>query len=289
LLDCDRIQVRIFLVDQGLAWRRDYSNFDVRLDRARVRHGFLPALGHELNPRLGRTLAELADQMREEDVLLDRLARPRRVVTALATPVLGAIEPPLARRAIRIWWRRHGSGQRLGRNHVEAIRRLAARGSDDGEVAAPGGAIVREHRQIALSFGWRSDRHTRVGNATRCRRRARHARRLATLPHRGHIHGRRRRPNDATCLVDADRVGSALTVRNRRPGDRLRAHGLGGHTSLKRLMSSRHVSRHLRADHPVIVCDGEVLWVPGCARSEAALVGPDDDPLLDHPRNSEPE
>ena len=64
LLDCDRIQVRIFLVERGLTWRRDYSNFDVGLDRARVRHGFLPALGHELNPRLGRTLAELADHAR---------------------------------------------------------------------------------------------------------------------------------------------------------------------------------------------------------------------------------
>jgi tRNA(Ile)-lysidine synthase len=275
MLECDRIQVRIFLVDRGLTWRRDYGNFDVGLERARVRHGFLPALGRELNPRLGRTLAELAEQMREEDGLLDRLAAAAARGPALATPVLVAIEPPLARRAIRIWWHRHGGEQRLGRPHVEAVRALAARGSDDGEVAVPGGAIVRERGHLHFRSGsvapgsittWETplvagaDVETPGGWRVSL---------MAATPDAAP------RPDDTTCVVDADRVGATLSVRNRRPGDRLRAHGLsGGHTSLKRLMSSRHVSRHLRDDHPVVICDGEVLWVPGCGRSEAGLVGP---------------
>jgi tRNA(Ile)-lysidine synthase len=273
MLECDRIQVRIFLVDRGLAWRRDYGNFDVGLERARVRHGFLPALGRELNPRLGRTLAELAEQMREEDALLDRLAAAAARGPALATPVLGAIEAPLARRAIRIWWRRHGGEQRLGRPHVEAVRALAARGSDDGQVAVPGGAVVRECGRLHFRSGsvplgsmpWETalvaDADVETPGGWRLSV-------TAATPDAAP------RPNDATCVVDADRVGATLMVRNRRPGDRLRAHGLGGHTSLKRLMSSRHVSRDLRDDHPVVVCDGEVLWVPGCGRSEAGLVGP---------------
>jgi tRNA(Ile)-lysidine synthase len=274
LLECDRIQVRIFLVDRGLAWRRDYTNFDVGLERARVRHGFLPALARDLNPRLARTLADLADHMREEDALLDRLAGAAARGRSLATPVLVAIEPPLARRAIRIWWRRHGSGERLGRTHVEAIRTLAARASDDGEVAGPGGAIVREHGQLrfrsadiplAAAETWELPLVAGVDLDTPGGwRLSLTAATPATVPP----------PDDATCLVDADRIGDAISVRNRRPGDRLRALGLGGHTSVKRLMSARRVSRHLRADHPVVVCDGEILWVPGCGRSQAALVGP---------------
>jgi tRNA(Ile)-lysidine synthetase-like protein len=50
--------------------------------------------------------------------------------------------------------------------------------------------------------------------------------------------------------------------------------GLDGHTSIKRLFSSRRVPRHLRDDHPLVLCDGEVLWVPGCARSDRGLIGP---------------
>jgi tRNA(Ile)-lysidine synthase len=274
LLDCDRMQVRAFLIEHALDWRRDYSNFDLALERARVRHGFLPALARELNPRFARTLAELAELMREEDALLDRLAGTAARGRTLATPVLTAVEAPLARRAILIWWRRHGSERRLGRRHVEAMRMLAARASDDGEVDVPGGAVVRERSTLrfrpataAEDFtspwelplvpdvdldtpgGWRLTLGLAAADTADA-------------------------PGVATCVVDADHVPGPFVVRNRRPGDRLRAHGLGGHMTLKRLFSSRHVPRHLRDDHPVVVSAGEVLWVPGCGRSDHGLVGP---------------
>ncbi len=274
LLDCDRVQVRGFLVEQGLAWRRDYSNFDLAFERARVRSGFLPALARELNPRLGRTLADLADLMREEDTLLDRLAATAARGQVLATPVLHAIEPVLARRAIRLWWQRHGSGQRLGRRHLEAVRDLAARSSDDGEVAVPGGAIVRERNQLDFRAGSAPVRtldHWElplVPGAELVTPGGWRLSLVASSPDPGMP------PGETACLIDADRSGATFVVRNRRPGDRLRAHGLDGHTTIKRLFASRHVPRHRRDDHPVVVCDGEVLWVPGCGRSDAALVGP---------------
>ena len=162
MLGCDRIQVRAFLVERGLAWRRDYSNFDLTLERSRMRHGFLPALAREFNPRLAAALADLADLMREEDALLDRLAAVGARSDALESPVLNAIEPPLARRAIRQWWRRHGSGQRLGRTHVEAVRHLASRASDGGEIAVPGGAVTRARTPLEIPQRCRSRRPART-------------------------------------------------------------------------------------------------------------------------------
>jgi tRNA(Ile)-lysidine synthase len=274
LLRCDRMQVRAFLVERGLSWQRDHSNFDWTLERSRMRHGFLPALAREFNPRLASTLADLADLMREEDALLDRLAAVGARGEGLEAPVLQAIEPPLARRTIRHWWRRHGSGQRLSRTHVEAVRHLAARASNDGEIAVPGGAVTRAGHQLRFRAGphplvsaetWQcllmpdEDLDTPGGwrlRLTEC------AASVAI------------EPSDAACVVDADLVGSVFVVRNRRPGDRLRSLGLAGHTSIKRLFSSRRVPRHLRDDHPLVLCDGEVLWVPGCARSDRGLIGP---------------
>ncbi len=273
LLRCDRIQVRGFLVERGLEWRRDLSNFDMRLERARVRHGFLPALSRELNPRLAATLAGLADLMREEDALLDRLAAAGARHAVLAIPMLEALERPLARRAVRIWWRRHGSGRRLARDHVEAIVALALRPAGGGQIAVPGGSVVRSGRELRLTSaraiatpeawqialvpggtvetpgGWSLD--------------------LETVPR-----AEAPPPDDTTWVADADRLERPLFVRNRRIGDRLRALGLTGHATLKRLFSARGVPRHERNDHPVVVCDDEVLWVPGCGRSDAALVGP---------------
>jgi tRNA(Ile)-lysidine synthase len=271
LLLCDRIQVRAFLVERGLEWRRDHSNFDLATERARVRHGFLPALARELNPRLSANLAELADVMREEDALLDRLAAATARHATLAVDVLSALEPPLARRAVQAWWRRHGSGRRIGRTHVEAVCNLATRGNGDGEIAVAGGAIVRMGRDLSFRSGPPLDAqtpsyrlplllgeevHTPGGWALRL---------VETAPDAVEL-------DDAICVLDPDRVGS-LEVRNRQPGDRLRPHGLAGHTSLKRLLNARAVPRRLRPDYPLVIADGEVLWVPGCARSDRALVG----------------
>ena len=274
MLGCDRIQVRAFLVERGLAWRRDYSNFDLTLERSRMRHGFLPALAREFNPRLTAALADLADVMREEDLLLDRLAAVGARSDALESPVLNAIEPPLARRAIRQWWRRHGSGQRLGRTHVDAVRHLASRASDGGEIAVPGGAVTRAGRYlrfrngVARAAGRELWQFSLVPNQDLDTPGGWRLRLTESVP------GDAVEPGDAVCVIDADLVGETFIVRNRRPGDRLRSLGLGGHASIKRLFSSRRVPRHLRDDHPLVVCDGEVLWVPGCGRSDRGLQGP---------------
>ena len=75
------------------------------------------------------------------------------------------------------------------------------------------------------------------------------------------------------CLLDADALPATLTVRNRRPGDRLRLLGLGGHTSIKRLFITRGVPRARRAQYPIVLAGDEVVWVPRCGRAEHALVG----------------
>lgn len=273
LLRCDRIQVRGFLVDRGLEWRHDLSNFDTTLERTRIRHGFLPALTRELNPRLAASLADLADLMREEDAVLDRLAATGARHAVLAIPMLEALERPLARRAVRIWWRRHGSGRRLARGHVEAIVGLAVRPTGGGEIAVPGGTVLRTGRElrfasaraIASPDAWQialpptGAVDTPGGWSLHC----------ATVPR-----AEAPAPDDVTCVADADDLGNTLVVRNRRIGDRLQALGLSGHTSLKRLFSARRVPRHERGDHPVVACGDEVLWVPACGRSDIALIGP---------------
>jgi tRNA(Ile)-lysidine synthase len=74
-------------------------------------------------------------------------------------------------------------------------------------------------------------------------------------------------------VLDAAAMPEALVVRNRRPGDRIRLLGLGGHASIKRLFITRHVRRALRATYPLVLADDEIVWVPRCGRAERALVG----------------
>jgi tRNA(Ile)-lysidine synthase len=272
LILCDRVQVRYFLVDRGLTWRVDRSNFDLRFARARVRFGFLPALTRELNPRLPRALARLADVVREEDALLDGLTRAALSdAAALESAILTALDPPLARRAVLRWWRRHGSGRRLGQVHVAAILALAGReGSATSRV--PGGAVVRDGAQLRFVVGDGRERAAEPYALALGRDQT-----VAT-PGGWHLSAivadRARAPvaDAMTCLADADALPEILTVRSRRPGDRMRPLGLGGTTTLKRLLIARKVPRAARDLWPVVVAGEDVLWVPGCARGEHARV-----------------
>lgn len=271
LILCDRVQVRLFLVERGLEWRRDRSNFDLAHERARVRAGFLPALAREFNPRLTGALARLADVLREEDAVLDRLAAAALGTDAqLDLRVLRALDPPIARRVLRRWWRRHGSGRRLGLVHVEAALALVRREAGGGRVRVPGGTIERDERWLAFRAGTEKpvapyelalapgvDVVTPDGWHLRLTEES-----PASAP----------APGDGVCVLDAERVAARLAARSRRPGDRMRPLGLGGHTSVKRLLIARRVPRARRAGYPLVVAGDEVLWVPGCARSDAALV-----------------
>ena len=251
LLLCDRVQVRGYLAERGLGWRRDRSNFDFALSRAQARHGYLPALTREMNPRLVRTLARLADTMREEDRLLDRLAaRAGGRGPGLDSTILAVLDPPLARRAIRTWWRRHGSGRRLGLGHVDAVLDLARR-TDDASVHVPGGTIARVGRALGFRPGTAPIAVTPPYHLTI------EAGETVVTPGGWRISARDGAPGDVepsdfVCVIDAAQVPRTLAVRNRRPGDRIRLLGLGGRTSVKRLLIARRVPRAVRGELPIV-------------------------------------
>ena len=274
LLLCDRVQVRYFLVERRLGWRRDRSNFDFGLARARVRAGYLPALARELNPRLGGALARLADVLRDEDVLLDRIAGTvPGMRERLDLAVLAALEPAIARRVVRRWWRRLGGVTALGFDHVDAVLGLALRAEGGGRVRVPGGWVVRTAAALELERG------AGAGPVAVAYAHALAPGMALDLPDGWRLSLREQdaasplQAGDDVCLLDADALPSPLTVRNRRPGDRLRLLGLGGHASIKRLFITRGVPRARRAEYPIVLAGDEIVWVPRCGRAAYALVG----------------
>jgi tRNA(Ile)-lysidine synthase len=66
------------------------------------------------------------------------------------------------------------------------------------------------------------------------------------------------------------RQGSRLTVRRWRPGDRMRAAGAGSARRVKRFLSDAGIAGADRLDWPVVLADGEIVWIPGVRRSDAA-------------------
>jgi tRNA(Ile)-lysidine synthase len=61
-----------------------------------------------------------------------------------------------------------------------------------------------------------------------------------------------------------------LTIRGWRPGDVLLRTGPGRQRKVKHLLSKAGVTGHERAGWPVVVWEGDIVWVPGVSRSDAA-------------------
>jgi len=259
LLAVTRQEVRDYLRARGLEWREDPSNADRRFARARVRHDVLEALS-ELSPAVERTIAETARQLREEAEVLDA------AVSEALTDLGGG--PAISLDALR--------------QHAPALQRLILRSLAEaaGGAAGPGSLSRREVDEI-LALGGRGTKSLDLGYGLRAVAeygtlrftRAREAEPPAPveLPVPGRarfgdweLEARRDRPGD----VAVTDLGSAVTVRAWRDGDRMRPAGLGGSKSLQDLFTDRKVPRALRRTLPVVEAGGAIVWVAGVAVDE---------------------
>ena len=68
--------------------------------------------------------------------------------------------------------------------------------------------------------------------------------------------------------ISASALGTSVTVRSWREGDRMRPVGLGGTKTLQDLFTDRKVPRGLRRTLPVVEAGGEIVWVAGVAVDE---------------------
>ena len=87
---------------------------------------------------------------------------------------------------------------------------------------------------------------------------------------------------DGTQVALASTVPTPLTVRGRRPGDRMRPAGLGGSKKLQDLLVDRKVPRRIRDLVPVVTdATGRIVWVAGqAADAEAVATAPASDVIV---------
>jgi len=68
----------------------------------------------------------------------------------------------------------------------------------------------------------------------------------------------------AEASFDANKVGDApITVRSFEPGDRIQPLGMEGSRKLQDIFTDQKIPRAQRSAVPVVVCRGEIIWIPG--------------------------
>jgi tRNA(Ile)-lysidine synthase len=277
LLQVPRAELHGALVAAGLDALEvidDPTNRDLRVPRNRVRHRLLPALAAD-DPEIAVRLARLAAGTRAAVASLDRFLAGRLTVL----PVEGglaldrtAVEGlPAAVRPHALAWlhRRAGAPYPAGAAATsELLRQLAGRRRTGRAACDCGGGWRWEAAGELLALRRVAGRRERAADFTytleipgelevpeiavrvRVSRSAVESWMFQGSPHRAGL---------ALPLAAGDRV----TIRNRRPGDRIHPLGARGSRRLKEVLIDRRVPRGERQRLPLLCVGDRIAWAPG--------------------------
>lgn len=278
LLEITKDEILSYLREKGLSYSLDSTNADLRYLRNRIRHKVIPMLIEEVNPNLKQRLATVGRVLRVEDEYMDQKAREALGAMVLGDGVLdleGFRKAPdaLKPRMLRIWM---GPESRSETVHLDALLSLVESGKD-GSVSLPGGfAFSTDANRGRVCPGGEKVEplHYEYVVAPGSELWIEHlGARVQTEVTEGQVSERVDGKDPFTEFFDLDRMQGTLLVRNRERGDRIRPLGMRGRKLLSDLFIDRKLPRAIRDELPILVCGGEIQWVPGCARSDSALIG----------------
>lgn len=275
LLDFSRARIDAYARQRQLVWVEDRSNADPQFLRNRLRHQLLPHLT-EYNPRIVERLASLSRQLqREEDYwqrLLNehwpRLEQEEQDGLRLDCAYLRGCHPALQLRLLREALRRlRGELAGIEAVHLEALRELLDAAAPQGELNLPGCWAARRYDSL-----WLRDappciepfQRTLVPGVPLSLPDGRHLLAEYTAFARGE--------SLYQTEFDAGALGGELEIRSLQPGDRFVPSGMEGQRKIKDFLIDLKLEKEARQKLPLLVCDGEILWLVGLRRSNRARV-----------------
>jgi tRNA(Ile)-lysidine synthase len=278
LLCLRRADTEKYCLELGVRPRHDPTNEALTATRNKIRHQILPQL-RSLNPRVVESIGRLSQSLSEDSLYLNHAAR--QSFRESATSHKGAIriqrsnltsaDPAISSRWVRLAAEKlDGSDAGIEAVHIDAVREIAAKGG--GTVFLPNGLrAVANSRFLVVRRGEPetarpvAETSLKIPGTTRAGGWCISAQLVpppATPP----------RGSRCEAYLDADKTGSNLTVRSRRPGDRLRPLGLGGDKKLQDILVDAKVPAAKRDGVPLICRPDGIIWVAGhCTDERYAL------------------
>ena len=271
-ISASRLELEAYAKKYGLNWIDDPTNRELAYLRNRIRRELLPAL-RRASPDLERELIRIGGQAaawrRELGALVEanmrfnvaRDTRGRRSLDVNAEDLAGYSPAALA----VIW------PELAAHAGVTLDRRGTQRVVDFTETGTVG-------RRIQLSGGWELIRSKTQFELRGYDTDATDATTIRSLEPPMTWDRWAFAQAEASTVSDAWRatlpIGSALSIRAWRPGDRLtvRQGERLVDRKVKYFLSDAGISGHIRARWPVVLAGNEIVWIPGVRRSDAATV-----------------
>lgn len=266
LLAVSRADVAEYAGARAVRWVEDPSNASRAYLRNRIREDLLPAM-EQARPGLSAELLALARRSAALRAALDahvhaHVVHTRRGgVLAVARADLLDYDPA----ALRLLWPTLAArtGIVMDRRGTERVATFTITGRPGTRIQLAGGfEVVRQRDELIV-------RRVRTHDAPRTERMLALDDRVGAWRFIRDARGTDGGEGTWSALLPAD---APARVRAWRPGDRMTPHGASVPRRVKGLFRDAGVDAGSRRGWPVVLVDGEIVWIPGVRRSSAATV-----------------
>jgi tRNA(Ile)-lysidine synthase len=268
LLELTRDELRDYLQSLDIDdWREDHTNADPVHRRNAVRHRLLPAFRRVFDGDAGlhRALAALQDDADYLEAQARQALRPQFSLVDWRE-----LPPALLPRVLRLWLAREtGADALLRHTDIARLRQaLDLRPSHPVEIPLASGPILvldpagLRLRELSPAlperhWHWQETPHLALPEI---------GAELVVSPS----------PDVPGETFSRAQLPAVLTIRSRKPGDRLIPFGKHSPKKLQDLFTDARIPRDQRDSFPVVLAGATIIWVPGLRRAEFGRVTPNE-------------
>ncbi len=285
LIEVERAEIEAFLRERKIAWREDSTNATGEFARNRIRHGLLPQLAAEWNPRIIETLAHTAEFARGEEayweqeiagLAADHLKRIGGAVVVRAGTLANlslAVARRLARHAVQL---AKGDLRGVDFHHIERVLELASGPGGGGRTQIRGLDVRRSFDWLRLGIPIPRKPYslkplvpgiTQIpGGETAISLEVIEKSETSGLPQNVY--------NTEMGCLDWNRLAGSLELRSWRFGDQYQPMGISGAEKIKTLFQLQRIPVWERAQWPVLTDGGSIVWTRRFGASAACAAGP---------------
>lgn len=280
LLACRRFLIDAYQAAYEVPFRDDISNTDVSIRRNRLRHELLPLLRREYNESVDDALLRLTHIVKDEDAVLQawaeeallRVAQPIYRGVRWEIPAFQILPVALQRRCINLVLGQLGHLNPIEFSHVEAMRLFLL---DEGKRRFRGSNHDMAWRVKDTVFYWTGFRDPGLEQAMSMEISGIGLYPIPGTPwqlsvERANSPTRYSRNHWETWIPWPE--DAVVTVRNRKPGDRMHPLGMTGSQLLSDVLAEAKIPQPFRDQYPLLCVGSDIVWVPGVKRSRRHLV-----------------
>ena len=260
LLEQPKSALHAYAKERGLRFREDASNAVLEMKRNRVRHRLLPLLARQYQPAVGEVIRRTMKLLEGEADFVRQTAA--RWLKARRHEAFGRLHCAVQRQVVQIQLIRMGIAPTF--ELVEQLRTEAGQAVS----VAPDWLIRRGtegwlERRVPVERAFRSDER-RLDLARPSRRAFFDGLELRWSLACSRFPRGRPRPGSSRECLDADKVGSSVTLRHWQPGDRFQPIGMRSAVKLQDLFTNARIPRAERHQRAIgVTANGVIFWVEG--------------------------